>query len=144
MQNAHKILDKLLDYYKITTDKELAIRLDISIDKMYSWRKRNRVDIQEILPIIIKEKIDLNWLLGNVLENKDIVRTFAVKENEIAYNRIQIFELADELNQFKSQVNKDDSQIATLLDKIEKLMIDKIKAEAERDILLDIVKGKMK
>jgi len=133
-----------LDYYKITTDKELAIRLDISIDKMYSWRKRNRVDIQEILPIIIKEKIDLNWLLGNVLENKDIVRTFAVKENEIAYNRIQIFELADELNQFKSQVNKDDSQIATLLDKIEKLMIDKIKAEAERDILLDIVKGKMK
>jgi len=144
LQNAHKILDKLLDYYKITTDKELAIRLDISIDKMYSWRKRNRVDIQEILPIIIKEKIDLNWLLGNVLENKDIVRTFAVKENEIAYNRIQIFELADELNQFKSQVNKDDSQIATLLDKIEKLMIDKIKAEAERDILLDIVKGKMK
>lgn len=155
MITGNEILDKLLKILQVKTDKELSVKLGITQDRIYSWRKRNRIDIQDILPVLISEKIDTNELFGikinpvvsepsvdyTAVGTNDTVIKLAKSENEVAAARLEILKLQDELKKIDDETGIDNSKLKAILLEIDKLKVDKIKAEAERDILLDIIKG---
>ena len=152
MKDAREILNDLAEYFKTKTDKDLAEKLQVSTVRFYGWKKNNNIDLMAIMQVLIDNKIDLNKLLGKdyVVSEPEIdykavgtdptILKLATSENEVANGRLQIMQLQDELQKIdvNSQDNKD--KIRKILIELDELKMQKLKAEAERDVLLKLFK----
>ena len=152
MKEAREILIKLAEIFNTKTDKELAEKLNISTVRFYGWKKNNTIDLMSIMQVLIDNNIDLNKLIGKdrIVSEPEMdytavgadstIMQLVKTENEVANGRLQIKQLQDELQKIDMNSQDDKDKIRKILIELDELKMQKLKAEAERDVLLKLFK----
>jgi len=152
VREAREILIKLAELFKTKTDKELAEKLDISTVRFYGWKKNNTIDLMAIMQVLMDNNIDLNKLLSKdnavsepgmdytALGGDSTIMQLVKTENEVADRRLQIMQLQDELQKNDMNNQDDKDKLRNILIELDELKMQKLKAEAERDVYLKLFK----
>ena len=105
-----------------------------------------------IMQVLIDNNIDLNKLLSkdNAVSEPGMdyaavgadsrIMQLVKTENEVANRRLQIMQLQDELQKNHMNNQDDKDKLKNILIELDELKIQKLKAEAERDVLLKLFK----
>ena len=105
-----------------------------------------------IMQVLIDNHIDLNKLISKdnvvnelgmdytALGGDSTIMQLVKTENEVADRRLQIMQLQDELQKNDMNNQDDKDKLRNILIELDELKLQKVKAEAERDVLLKLFK----
>ena len=77
--NASEVLDRLSSSYGVTTQKELAVCLEISPGNVSAWMQRGSVPGNAIIKCALDTGADLKWLVSGLFANANVKNTNAPK-----------------------------------------------------------------
>ena len=72
MTTFSEILEKIKDIISIQKGnkkvfyKDVAEEMEISLDCIYVWKKRNKIPYKEVLEYALKKRVDVNWLFFGI------------------------------------------------------------------------------
>lgn len=73
--NASEVLDRLSSSYGVTTQKELAVCLEISPGNVSAWMQRGSVPGNAIIKCALDTGADLKWLVSGLFANANMKNT---------------------------------------------------------------------